>query len=259
MNTPMVPIQILSIYKSGAGERLFLPARMAVCAPDMHAAILGVKADVEAAGGVFFLSDLFRSYDMQFQAHLDFTSGKKASFSPAPGGSMHEAGRAFDMDLGSLNIPLAKFWTLAAARGLTPIIKEANTALKEAWHFDCRGSHGKVYDYYTAGKGTNFQPYQAMAASAILSAGLRHDAFTGHEKEACVQSLLIRLGYDIGNIDGQLGMKSNAALAKAGIPGGNLDAALTALQNLAQTAFPDEFRSPQIPVNGAPVPSHVIS
>jgi len=36
------------------------------------------------------LSDLLRSYDMQLQAHLDYTSGKKSAFSPAPGGSMHE-------------------------------------------------------------------------------------------------------------------------------------------------------------------------
>lgn len=259
MNTPLVPIQILSIYKSGAGDRLFLPSRMALCTPDTHAAILAVKADVESLGGQFFLSDLFRSYDMQFQAHLDFTSGKKAAFSPAPGGSMHEAGRAFDMDLGSLKIPLDKFWEVAARRGLTPIVKEPNPALKEAWHFDCRGSHGKVYDYYSAGKGSNFRPYQALAASAILSAGLRHDGFVGREKEASIQSLLIRIGYDIGNLDGQLGMKSHVAMDKAGVPIGDLDAALTALQNLAQSAYPAEFRSAQPVAAGTPVPAHVIS
>jgi len=47
--------------------------------------------------------------------------------------------------------------------------------LSEAWHFGCRGSHQKVYEYYQAGKASNFRPYTAMAASAIISAGIEND------------------------------------------------------------------------------------
>jgi hypothetical protein len=238
MKTPLVPVQILSIYKSAAGQRLPLPARMAQCTPDMQAAILKVRQEVEALGGQLFLSDLFRSYDMQLQAHLDYTSGKKSAFSPAPGGSLHEAGRSLDLDLGSLKIPLAKFWEIAAVHGLSPIIKEPDTRLKEAWHFDCRGSHHKVYEYYVAGKGSNLKPYAALAASAIL---------------------LIRLGQEIGNMDGQLGLKTKTALAKVGVQEGTLDATLEALEHLAQTAFPNEYRTSQPVASQVSEPAHLIS
>jgi hypothetical protein len=196
---------------------------------------------------------------MQFQAHLDYTSGKKSAFSPAPGGSMHEAGRSLDLDLGSLKISLAQFWDIAAKYGLSPIIKEPKTSLKEAWHFDCRGSHGKIYEYYAAGKGTDRKPYEAMAASAILSAGLRHDAFVGRETEAGIQSGLIRLGYELGNFDGQIGMKTKMALQKAGLPDSDLKAALEGVENLIQKSFPDEFRMTQPISNGVIIPDHVIS
>lgn len=259
MKTPLLPIQILSVYKSPDGQRVFVPRRMAQCTPDMYMAIFNIKAEVEALGGKLILSDLFRSYDMQLQAHLDYTSGKKASFSPAPGGSLHEAGRSFDMDLSAIKIPLDKFWSIAAAHGVTPIIKEPKSSLKEAWHFDCRGSHAKVYDYYAAGKGTNLLPYQAMAASAILSLGFKHDKFQTHEREAAIQCLLIRLGNEIGNIDGQLGMKSLSALEKAGLPSKDLDAALIGLENMAQSAFPNEYRMNQPVASSAPVPDHLIS
>lgn len=258
MKTPLVPVQFPSIYKTASGQRVDVPKRMALATPDMQAALFATVAEVRAEGGEIYLSDLFRSYDMQYQAHLDYTSGKKPAFSPAPGGSLHEAGRSFDLDLGSLKIPLARFWEIAAKHGLSPIITEPNPRLKEAWHFDCRGSHGKVYDYYAAGKGSNFKPYAAMAASAILSAGLKHDGFEGKEREGAIQSHLIRLGNEIGNIDGLLGMKSKSALEQAGLPSADLDAALEGLEHLVQKAFPQEYRVPATPGGVAP-PAHVIS
>jgi zinc D-Ala-D-Ala carboxypeptidase len=258
MNTPLVPIQILSVYRSRAGQRVLLPSRMACCTPDTAAAIAAIEAEVEAAGGELLLSDLFRSYDMQLQAHLDYTSGKKRAFSPAPGGSMHEAGRAFDLDLGSLGVPLERFWGIAARHGVTPIIRSPDPSASEAWHFDCRGSHDRVYAYYASGKGTNLAPYQAMAASAILAAGLRHDLFAGREREALLQSMLIRLGDELGNIDGQIGMRTRAALAKAGLQDAGLDAAVAAAEDLVQSAYAGEYRVTQALVASAPVPAHVI-
>jgi hypothetical protein len=41
---------------------------------------------------------------MQLQSHLDWKTGKKSAFSPPPGGSLHEAGRALDLDLDSLGM-----------------------------------------------------------------------------------------------------------------------------------------------------------
>src|SRR5215203_3414248 len=100
---PLVTIDVESIYKSH-GQRVSLPPRMAHCTPDMKAAIQKVGEELEARGGKLFLSDLFRSYDMQLQSHLDFVNGRKSAFSPHPGGSMHEAGRALDLDLEALRI-----------------------------------------------------------------------------------------------------------------------------------------------------------
>ena len=85
---------------------------MAKCTPDMFAAVRGVVADLQGDNALV-LSDMYRSYEMQLQAHLDFVTGKKSALSPAPGGSMHEAGRAFDLDLSQIQeMGLAAFWSV---------------------------------------------------------------------------------------------------------------------------------------------------
>jgi hypothetical protein len=260
VKTPLNRIEVMSIYRSRTGQRVLLPSRMAMCTPDLAAAIARIGEDVAALGGELLLSDLFRSYDMQLQAHLDYTSGKKSAFSPAPGGSMHEAGRAFDLDLRALKMPLERFWGVAEKHGVTPIIRSPDPSASEAWHFDCRGSHGRVHAYYASGRATNMAPYQAMAASAILSAGLRHDRFAGKEREAMLQSSLIRLGYDIGNIDGNIGARTRTALAQAGLQAAGLDGALAAAEDLVQTSHPDEYRETQEAIAiGAALPGHVIA
>ena len=88
MFTPLLPIDIRSIYHGP------LPVRMAKCTPDMLAAAMRLREQLQAIGADLVLSDLYRSYDMQFQAHMEFVSGRKTAYSPPPGGSMHEAGRS---------------------------------------------------------------------------------------------------------------------------------------------------------------------
>jgi hypothetical protein len=241
MTTPLVRPIVMSVYEV-QGARVLMPERMAKCTADMKRAMYGIRDEVQTAGGAFALSDLFRSYDMQFQAHLDYTSGKKKAFSPPPGSSMHEAGRAFDVDLRSLKMSLADFWKVAAKWGVMPIIAEPNPKASEAWHFECRGSHQVVYDYYRGGQGTNFaRPAEAMAASAILSAGLPHDRFKGKENEAYIQSGLIRLGKTIGNIDGAIGERTRAALKDLQVADGNPADQAAAIDVQLQQRFPTEF------------------
>src|SRR4051812_43100807 len=105
---PIVPIAVASIYNNAA-----LPSRMAKCSPDTAVAIQDVIDDLKALGHDLRLSDLFRSYEMQRQANADFVEGRKKAFSPPPGGSMHEAGRAMDIDLSSIGVPLKAFWDIA--------------------------------------------------------------------------------------------------------------------------------------------------
>ena len=180
MFAPLVSIQIASIY---GGD---LPQRMAKCTPDMLAGVLGVAAELNSTDNRLVLSDMYRSYDMQFQAHLDFVTGKKKAFSPPPGGSMHEAGRAFDLDLDNIQaMGLAAFWPVGKRHGLTPIIDKPISSKSEAWHFDCRGSHDLVYRYYQSKLGDNFaSPYTAMAASAIVSPGKRSTSSAATRKPA---------------------------------------------------------------------------
>lgn len=233
----------MSIYKNSHGDTVPLPARMAKCTPDMHAAIMGISTDLAKKGGRLILSDLFRSHDMQTQSHKDYLSGKKKAFSPPAGGSFHEAGRGFDLDLSAIKIPLADFWKIAAKYGVVPIIPEPKSGASEAWHFDCRGSHQIVYDYYKKNNISNFQPYTASAASAILSIGVQVDVFGANQKQAAIQSCLIRLGKDIGRIDGLIGRRTQGAIEEMGIRFNlaDVDAMLLQLENMVQQKFPAEF------------------
>lgn len=248
MKTPLIQTDIISIYKNKMGDLLPVPARMAKCTPDTHKAIFAIATEVAKKGGRLILSDLFRSYDMQFQAHLDYTSKKKKAFSPPPGGSFHEAGRAFDIDLSAIKISLEDFWKIAAKYGVSPVISKPKTTLSEAWHFDCRGSHQLVLDYYASGKGKNFKPYTAAAASAILATGEQVDAFGANQRQAAIQSGLIRLGKNIGDIDGQIGRNTQKCLTELGITylPSALDDVLMQVENLVQQKFPGEFESPVV-------------
>ena len=246
MKTPLIPINIISIYKNPFGDNVPLPTRMAQCTPDFFTAIFNIATDVKKKGGKLVLSDLFRSYDMQAQSHQDFLAKRKKAFSPAPGGSFHEAGRAFDMDLTTIKISLADFWVIAAKYNVVPIIKKPTPGTSESWHFDCRGSHQIVYDYYAAGKGTNFKAYTAAASSAILSLGVQVDAFAKNQKQAAIQAGLIRLGKELGSIDGQIGSKTQKALEELDINFdlNNVDTMLIEVENLLQKKFPEEFKTP---------------
>ena len=208
--TPLVPIDIPSIYHGP------LPKRLAQCTPDTKAAILAVAADLATLGFGLRLSDLFRSHDAQQQAHLDFVQGRKKAFSPPAGGSMHEAGRAMDIDLSSIGVPLAKFWEIAAAHGFFPIIDKPESGRSESWHFDCRGSHDAVYRYATSGRaGAVAAPYTQMAQSGILAIGVQVDVVPAQDV-AFVQAGLIRLGADPGKIDGVMGDRTKGALKDLG-------------------------------------------
>lgn len=248
MKSPLVPIDIISIYQNRMGDLVPLPIRMAKCTPDTHVAIFKIATDLAKKGGRLILSDLFRSHDMQAQSHQDFIAGRKKAFSPPPGGSFHEAGRAFDLDLDAIKISLADFWTIAIKHGMVPIIDKPKASTSEAWHFDCRGSHQLVYDYYRNGKGTNFKPYTAAAASGILSIGVIVDQFGANQKQAALQSCLIRLGKEIGNIDGVIGRRTQQAISELGITFdlNDINSMLIQAENMVQERFSSEFTMPVI-------------
>lgn len=232
--TPLVPITVGSIYNNNGP----LPKRLASCTPDTKSAIEAVVSDLRSLGFELRLSDLFRSHEMQKQAHADFVEGRKTAFSPPPGGSMHEAGRAMDIDLSSIGVTLAKFWEIAQAHGFFPIIDKPEKSRSESWHFDCRGSHGAVYNYVTTGKaGLSVAPYTQMAQSSISAIGVPLDTLPSQDI-AYLQATLIRLGFDPGRIDGVAGDRTKGAAKDAGIDLANPNEAVA---NLLKQRFPLEY------------------
>jgi hypothetical protein len=243
MTATLMKIEILSIYThhSKPEEKIPMPDRIAKCTPDTKVALEKISEELETMGGKLILSDLFRTDEMQYQAHLDFINKKKKAFSPKPGFSMHQAGRAFDIDLSAIKIKLSAFWEIAKKYGVLPVIEKPLSSAKEAWHFDCRGSHQKVYDYYKAGKSANLLPYEAMAVSANLSIGAMVEMFEDKQKEAFIQCALIRLDQEIGAIDGFIGEKTKKSLQTLGLNKDNIDKTLEELNTILKTKFPEEF------------------
>ncbi len=229
----LVSIDVPSIYKV-AGQWLALPRPMAWCTPDTRRALAGIRKEVERRGGRLLLSDLFHDRTAE--------SGRPSSFGACTGDGMHEAGRAFDVDLGALRLPLAEFWALARGFGVVPIHRTPDPALSEAWHFECRGSHQRVYDQHASKPAGLFRtPYLAMAASATLAAGLPHDLFIHNADEARLQSGLIRLGHDIGGIDGLIGFRSMRALRALALDGLSLEAQLSGVEWWLRGMYPAEY------------------
>jgi len=58
-----------------------------------------LKTQVEKPGGVFSVTDMYRDWMMQMQAHHDWKTGKKTAYSPPPGQSFHNAARSKDVDV----------------------------------------------------------------------------------------------------------------------------------------------------------------
>jgi hypothetical protein len=233
MRTPLVEVHVASIYGDNP-----LPKRMAKATPDTERALSALVGDLRGLGNELRLSDLFRSYDMQKAAHDDYVSGRKKAYSPAPGGSLHEAGRAMDIDLDSIGMPLARFWDVARGRGFVPIIDTPVAGRSESWHFECRGSHAVVYEYVRSGRaGAHISAYEQTARSAILAIGERVDQIPD-QRVGAIQAALIRLGFDPGRIDGVEGDRTRSAVLAAGIPAGADP--WEPLGELLKLSFPDE-------------------
>lgn len=168
----LAPVTAFSIYRN---HMAVLPARMAWQAPDAAEAFALLEGDVNGAGGLMYLSDCFRSRIDQARAHADYLAGcrpddladfvrryrdlagyvprPKKAFSPPPGGSFHEAGRAFDLDMDPrwLGMDQKRFADLAYGRGWTDAVggnfgDPERVDVPEEWHWQFLGPFQAVYD-----------------------------------------------------------------------------------------------------------------
>lgn len=174
---PLVDIKVASIYGGP------LPARLAKLSSDAYVALATVVEEFTNLHACFRLSDAYRSTIEQTKAHDDWKTGKKKAYSPPAGGSMHEAGRAIDIDLASLisNLSVPNGYALLdentvrdvlVKHGWTPIADIGDphkVDVKESWHYEYRGSFQEVYDKVYAQTKIHSAAYKAMAVAAIAA------------------------------------------------------------------------------------------
>ena len=239
MTTPLtlvrVDASILSSYgRSGGtgGQRANLRplaqlGHAGFATPDTASALLALNDVVLAAGGDFRVTELHRDVATQQKARIRYdrwvAAGKPAPGSPGfdsatmkpafvavPGRSMHNAGRAIDVDLSALRFPgvpadrqLDRLWDLARPLGWAPVIRAPDERASEAWHLD----------YWGELKGVLARLGYAQAAFA--GALLVGHAGNGTSWASITQTLLARAGYDLGEIDGLWGERSRLALSTA--------------------------------------------
>jgi len=228
-----VDLSLLSSYqKSGGtgGPRATLTplcklGKAGIAHPEMAEALLALHHAVEAKGGDLRITECHRDIAVQKAARAKYDAwvraGKpkpgtpafdaakmKAAYVATPGRSGHNAGRSVDIHLGELKFPvpanqqLDVLWELAIPLGFTAIIKNPDEAASEAWHFDFWGELKGVL--------SRLGYEQAALCGAIL---VGHGDLVTYA--AVLQALLSRAGYNVGNIDGLAGAKTNQALASA--------------------------------------------
>jgi len=185
----LVTIAVKGIYGRPGS---LLPASMARLTPDAAASLAQVEAEIERLGGCFRLSDAYRSSAMQSRAHDDYIKGRKHAYSPPAGSSMHEAGRAIDLDLAALIHPPSvpkgsqtlnelKVRAIFEAHGWTFIAPAGNphsVDVKESWHIEFRGPFQETYESVFKRAKAHSKAYHSMAAAAI--ADLANDNWEGN-------------------------------------------------------------------------------
>lgn len=149
-------------------------------------ALYALRKEVEDKnGGKLRVTDMFRTWNMQAQAHQDYITGKKKALSPPPGESFHGAARSTDWDIALIDetlnpIGVGKkgfdlFWEIYNDLGFTGVLVNRyrpDRNATEAWHIDFMGSFKALYDR---------QGYKAAAIVANMDA--IGNNFIGQEPE----------------------------------------------------------------------------
>jgi murein L,D-transpeptidase YcbB/YkuD len=135
----VVKVRVPGIYPKGKP----LPARMAKLVREAAEALQKVYEQVSAEGGHLYISDMLRSATMQQKAHEDWKSGRKSSYSPPACSSVHESGRAIDIDAYDTGIGHKRVREILNANGWTNIVQTLTG--KECWHYEFRDEKWEEY------------------------------------------------------------------------------------------------------------------
>lgn len=197
-------VEVPSFYCSPKGSKP-LPPRMALLYKPAALALDAAMIEIAAAGGHLFITDMFRSREDQEKAHQDYLSGRKKAYSPPPGGSMHEAGRAIDIDPDDTIIGLAKVKTILAKHGWIGIADKGS----ECWHHDWRGPDGEAA--YRQG-GAGMSRYRAMARRCIEAIQNPSTDVTSVNRVVEIQKLLNQIWPGLLAEDGIYGPRTRDAV-----------------------------------------------
>lgn len=194
-------VEVPGIYPKGK----LLPKRMAKLINPAAKALDAAMADIVAAGGHLYISDMFRSTEDQQRAYMDWKTGRKSAYSPPAGGSMHEAARAIDIDVSDTGIGLAKTKRILKAHGWIGIAATGS----ECWHHDWRGEDGQAA-YKKGG-------YKAMARyciAKIKNMDKKKTAISTDEEVfvTWIQNTLNKITRAGLVVDGDYGPKTRAAV-----------------------------------------------
>jgi murein L,D-transpeptidase YcbB/YkuD len=180
--TGVVGVEVPSIYGRKGDP---LPKRMAKLVTAAAQSLQRVYGAVAAEGGHLLLSDAFRSAEEQQRAHHDYVTGKKSAFSPPSCNSVHEAGRAIDIDAYDTGIGHARVRAILNEHGWVHIVETLTG--NESWHYEFREARWEEFK--------EAHGYAAMARAMKQEIGNTVGLEIAEEKKAEVRRLqeLLRL------------------------------------------------------------------
>jgi len=120
-----------------------LPRRMAKLVRPASEALKRAYEDIVSRGGHLYISDMFRSAADQQRAHHDWKAKRKTAYSPPACASVHEAGRAIDIDAFDTGVGHRCVRTILNSHGWTNIVSTLTGS--ECWHYEFRGRKWAQY------------------------------------------------------------------------------------------------------------------
>lgn len=200
--TGVVNIRVPGIYGTKGGP---LPARMAKLAKPAAVALQKVYRDIVSEGGHLYISDMFRSFAEQQKAHEDWKTGKKSAYSPPACNSVHESGRAMDIDAYDTAIGHKRVRQILNQHGWTNIVDTLTG--DECWHYEFRE---EKFETIRKEKG-----YEEMARAMKKAIGNVAKVAIAENARAKVKQLQQGLNEVMGaglNVDGYYGPSTKAAV-----------------------------------------------